>query len=158
MRKPKTITVQRGRVVGEGATKTLANADLASKIDFLCHAEGAHIEVRFGLVLIVCSGPTAEWSYQVVDPAHEREGKVFYQNGLGGNLTMRQAISRVRLYAAQRDWKPQIGDDEGFIARAECQSEQERDLRHWIKWQRSYADLIKAGKTHAEAHQQATGY
>ncbi|WP_166297114.1 hypothetical protein [Bradyrhizobium sp. 2S1] len=156
MRKTKTITVQRGRVVGEGAPKTLANADLASKIDFLCHAEGAHIEVRFGLVLIVCSGPTAEWSYQIVDPAGEKDGKVLYQNGLGGNLTMRQAISRVRLYAAQRDWRPQIGDDEGFIARAECQPEQVSDLRRWIKFQRSYAELIAAGKTPAEAHQQAS--
>jgi hypothetical protein len=160
MRKPKTVTTSRGCVVGEGPNKNEAKLDLSNKIDFLCNAQAPHIEFRWGMTLIVAASPVGEWCYLIIESgkAAEHHGKTLWMNGLGSRpMTMSDAISKVRMFAAQRAWEPRR-DDELFVFASACKEAEAAELRSWVKWQRSYAKHKLDGKTDAEAHQLASSY
>jgi hypothetical protein len=162
MRKTKTIAVTRGHLVGSGKTKTEAKADLEKQIDWACKADLTHVEMRYGLIVMVVSTPHG-WTQKVFDPRTVVEGREIAGTcEIGRDRDYTGVLASARLWAAQNAWTIGQIDDEEFIARAGLPENGSgfntaADLRRWIKWQRNYAALIAEGKTPNEAHHLASG-
>lgn len=157
MRKPKTVAVSEGRVLGYGQNKSEARIDLKNAIARWCAADETHIEARFGWLLIAWPTPTGDTAYRIIGPDNLVDhGKTFHATCIS-NQPFASAIAEARMSIAQNAWD-RHGNDEMHAQDAGLKAERADELRRWMKWQRSYEALIAAGKTPAEAHQQATGY
>ncbi|WP_024517004.1 hypothetical protein [Bradyrhizobium sp. Tv2a-2] len=158
MPKPKTVAVSQGRVPGYGPNTTEAKADLKHRIDYWCGAGDPHMEIRFGYVLIAFQMPSGDVAYRTIGPdlINGEHGKHLYPTCVM-NGTLAQAIAEARYSVAQNAWN-RAGSDEDHIAKSGLKAERADELRHWIKWQRSYDEHIAAGKTKDEAFQMASGY
>jgi hypothetical protein len=157
-RTTKTVEVTRGRLIGYGKTKTEAKADLEQQIDVLCKETEPHIEVRFGILIVVARIGRHIASQIIFSDYLGSHGKEMRFSSFGTG-TFESEIMRARISAAQNVWSidlPESADRE-FIAKAgvHANAEAAAELRRWIAWQRSYAKLKADGKTDAEAHQQA---
>lgn len=160
MRKTKQVTESRGRITGYGKNKTEAKADLARQVDMWCAAPETHIEVRFGHVLIAYCLPVYDnVAYRVIAPDEmEGPGKVLHSS-CTMNGPLQRAIDDGRVSIAQRCWDHDDDEalDEAHLTASGLTGEKLGDLRHWIKWQRSFNRAIAAGKTETEARDLASG-
>ncbi len=156
MHKSKTVTVNEGRVLGYGLTKTEAKADLKNAIARWCAADEPHMETRFGWLLIAYQMPTGDCAYRVIGPDHLIEhGKTLHASCIC-NGTLAEVIDSARYSIAQNAWN-RAGSDETHIAEAGLKAERAAELRRWIAWQRSYDTHRAAGKSHNEAFNLASG-
>ena len=154
MRKPKTVSVQRGRLYATGATKAEAKANLEKQIDWACENSTHHVEKRFGLILIV----TAQvWGFtiQVIDPATVQHGWVFSGTYQYGQVDYHDALTSARNWAAQNAWDKEIEDDEEHVRLSGLGDSQAEDLRNWIGFQRAYLKLQDEYKSSNECFHEA---
>lgn len=150
----KKIRVERGWMYAEAATKTEAKADLERQIDWALTQSGPTIECRFGWLLFISCTPNG-YQYSLVSPEGIPHGQQLHSSCCLGQCSYVDALQAARGHAAQNAWHSDIQDDESFIAAARLSDDKARDLRHWIKWQRSYGRLIAAGHTKNEAFELA---
>jgi hypothetical protein len=157
-RQPKTVSVHRGNLTGQGVNKPAAKADLEAQIDWLLDQPGAAVEVRFGHVIIVTANPAAAaHEYTIIWPedlAHH--GKTKAATVCVGRLDRGQAIQAARSHVAQAAWNPACNDDQ-FLGRTGLDDRRCRDLADWIGWQRRYQTFKSAGKSDREAFDLASG-
>lgn len=150
----KKIRVERGHLYAEAATKTEAKADLEKQIDWALTQSGPTIECRFGLLLFISAAPSG-WQYSIVAQNFLPHGQQYHSSCCLGHCSYVDALQAARGHAAQNAWHSEIEDDEAHITAARLLDDKSRDLRHWIKWQRSYGRLIAAGHTKNEAFELA---
>lgn len=158
MRKPKTVTLTRGWVSAEGATKAEAKANLEKQVDLACSCAALHVEKRFEC-LIVIAGSAAGYNVKIVHPHDMVNGSQHGSSCTYGFQPFEEVLESARNWAAQNSWSTSVIDDEYFIAQSGLKPNagKQGDLRRWIEWQRRYNDLIADGRTAAEAHQMASG-
>ena len=75
---------------------------------------------------------------------------------IAGIESKERAVESAMHHLAQSIWELSCADDDEFLRGLPDKSS--ADLKHWIKWQRSYAALKAQGKTDNEAHQMASGF
>ena len=135
-KKPKTVRVSRGCLTVDGATKDSAQKALNEMIDLALTRRSAHIENRFGMVIVVAPD-AAGYSHTVFNPVdlvhgHERYGSCSHSY----KATFEEVLDSARAHAAQCAWSPAEDDDHGFIELAGITSQDGRSrLMSWIKWQ-----------------------
>jgi hypothetical protein len=157
-RQPKTVSVRRGNLGGQGVNKTAAKADLEAQIDWLLQQTGAAVEVRFGHVIIVAANSAAAaHEYTIIWPDDlYHHGKTKHATVCVGNIDRAEAIQAARSHVAQAAWNPYCNDDQ-FIGQTGLEDCRSRDLADWIGWQRRYQTFKSAGKTDQEAFDLANG-
>jgi hypothetical protein len=157
MRKTKTVRLTRGWLTGEGKTKTEAKADLEKQIDWACSAATLHVEKRYDRIIVIAATPNG-WSVMLVEPGEMMQGSRHGSSCSYGHDAFEDVLASARNWAAQIAWTLDCDNDDNFADESGLLGGKWNDLRRWMKWQRSYAALIKDGKTPAEAHQLACGY
>jgi hypothetical protein len=157
-RQPKTVSVRRGNLGGQGVNKTAANADLEAQIDWLLQQTGAAVEVRFGHVIIVTANPAAAaCEYTIIWPDDlYHHGKTKHATVCVGNIDRTEAIQAARSHIAQAAWNPYCKDEQ-FTEQTGLDDRRSHDLADWIGWQRRYQTFKSAGKTDQEAFDLASG-
>lgn len=156
MARKKTHCVRRGRLMGEGDTKTEAKADLERQIDWALQVDGPIVEMRFGWVLIIAATPNG-WETKVFNPADTPQGKpTGFSTYHGTSPSYADIQQSVRMHAAQNAWQHGV-NDEDHIAAAGLNETRAAELRRWIGFQRRYFAERCAGKSDAEAFNIAIG-
>jgi hypothetical protein len=63
----KSVSVRRGKLIGQGVHKTAAKNDLDGQIDWLLEQSGVTVEVRFGHGIVVAVNPAAAvYEYTII--------------------------------------------------------------------------------------------
>jgi hypothetical protein len=140
---------QLGTVIGRGETRAEALADLEREVVGLTQRvdRGMTRGEWHGYAWQVVPRVTA-WAYEWCDG-----GRWVYP--VGPYETREDAEEAVLHHLAQLAWAP-VMDDETYTDGLPLGIR--GDVRHWIRWQRSYASLRAEGKTETEAHRMASGW
>jgi len=156
VRQKKKVTVTRGCLTGEGATKTLAKADLEQQINKAVAFNNPHIECWLGHVIVVT--PTARgWETFTIHPDQiNSDAQASCCTFVGWEEDRNKIIDRARLNVAMSAWDQSVVDDE-YVEMARLTAEGKSELASWIKFQRRYQAAKIAGKTDAEAFDIANG-
>jgi hypothetical protein len=157
MRKPKIHHVNRGSLTGEGATRTLAKADLERQTDWACRNRTPHIETRFGHLIIVAAIASGIETRVLRPDEIATHGKLYNCSCFSGQSDMDREIRSARLHAAHLAWTPETMDV-AHVEASGLDAEGKRELGRWITFQRDYTRHIANGKTPGEAHELAGRY
>jgi hypothetical protein len=152
MRKPKMVTVERGVLTGQGATKTEAKANLEGQIDWAIAEDKLHVERRFDW-LIVIARDNQGWTSKMVDMTAPH-GTEFGSSCGQGPALFGKVLMESRLHAGQNAWRHEKNDAE-HIAATGLDAQKERELASWIRFQRAYKAEKDNGATDAEAFERA---
>ncbi len=157
-KKSKTVAAQRGYLVGHGADKKAAQAELDRMINLALTRRSVHIENRFGMVLVVAPD-AAGYSHTVFNPIELPHGKERYGScSHTHSATFEDVLDSARAHAAQCSWSPAEDDDYDFVNLSGVVSKDGRDrLLSWIRWQRAYSDAIGRGLHPTAAFDVASG-
>jgi hypothetical protein len=155
MRKRKTVRVTRGDLEATAPTAKEARALLDPQIDAACKHRGAHIEKRFGWIIVIT--PTLNgWDYTYFWPVDLKDGQEVHTKSGTGERDFERVRQEVRLAVAQLVWRHEMSADE-IVARAGLNKAREGDFRRWVDWQRAYRAAKDLGATDADAREIASG-
>jgi hypothetical protein len=138
VRKPKIVTVVRGVLTGQGATKTEAKADLDRHIDRILEPrQYVHVESRFNCIIIVTPTPCGYESRVLTPQQIAQHSKQHTSCTLCWSDSIIDVVMGARLHAAQLAWK--AGDGEDHIQAAGLDHRRADSLRNWIVYQHDCA-------------------